>query len=109
MICKTFIPKELLHEILEYYGRIKYKNGKYVNIIHKNDKRYNVILPYINKKIKIIKTIEFNSHGFYLEFNFDISEYVGLVYDYNFSYANKFEICYYDWRNNKIKQIRTYL
>jgi hypothetical protein len=30
-------------------------------------------------------------------------------YDYNFSYENKFEICYYDTRNNGWKQIRLYL
>ena len=32
----SYIPKELLDIILAYDGRIKYKNGKYVNIIHKN-------------------------------------------------------------------------
>ena len=44
------IPEELLHIILAYHGRIKYKNGKYVNIIHKNDERYNIISPVIIKK-----------------------------------------------------------
>ena len=51
-----YIPKELLDVILEYDGRIKYKNGKYVNIIHKNDERYNIIKPIIIKKIKKIKS-----------------------------------------------------
>jgi len=40
-----YIPTELLDIILEYDGRIKYKKGKYVNIIHKNDERYNIITP----------------------------------------------------------------
>ena len=35
-----YIPKELLHIILEYDGRIKYRKGEYVDIIHKNDERY---------------------------------------------------------------------
>jgi hypothetical protein len=39
-----YIPKELLHIILEYDGRIKYRNGKYVNILHKNDVRYSIII-----------------------------------------------------------------
>ena len=35
-----YIPEELLHIILAYDGRIQYKNGKYVNIIHKNKKQW---------------------------------------------------------------------
>ena len=103
-----YIPKELLHVILKYDGRIRYKNGKYINIIHKNDERYNIVKQIINKKIEILKTIELKSLGFYFEFGFDECN-VGLVYDCNFSYRNKFEICYYDFRNNDLIQIRTYL
>ena len=104
----SYIPKELLDIILEYDGRIKYKYGKYVNIIHKNDPRYNIICPIINKKMVIMNSIELNDLGFYFEFNFNTLNSIGLVYDYNFSYKNKFEICYYDLRNDII-QIRTYL
>jgi hypothetical protein len=104
-----YLPKELLHIILDYDGRIKYKNGKYVNIIHKNDKRYNIIKPLISKKMEIIKHIQSYGSGFYFEFGFDIYNDVGLAYDYNFSRENIFEICYYDFRNYGIKQIRTYL
>jgi len=105
----SYIPEELLHIILSYDGRIKYKNGKYVNIIHTNDERYNVITPIISKKMKIMQNIELSGPGFYFEFGFDKCKSVGLVYDYNFSYTDKFEICYYDTRNNGWKQIRTYL
>jgi hypothetical protein len=104
-----YIPKELLHIILEYDGKIKYKNGKYIDIIAKNDERYNIIKPIINKKIQILKKIHIIDREFYFEFGFDICNLVGLVYDYNFSNENKFEICYYDTRNNDWKQIRTYL
>jgi len=104
----TYIPKELLHIILDYDGRIKYKNGQYINIIHKHDERYNMLKPLINKKMEIMKTIEFDRLGFYFEFGFDGCG-VGLVYDYHFSYKNKFEICYYDFRDDNFKQIRTYL
>ena len=104
-----YIPKDVLHIILEYDGRIKYKNGKYVNIIHKNDERYNIITSIISKKMEIIQNIELSGSGFYFEFSFDIYNGVGLVYDCNFSYSNKYEICYYDTRNGGWKQIRTYL
>jgi hypothetical protein len=104
-----YIPNELLDIILAYDGRIKYKKGKYVNIIHKNDERYNIITPIISKKMRIMQNTELSGPGFYFEFGFDTCKNVGLVYDYNFSYTNKFEICYYDTRNNGWIQIRTYL
>jgi len=104
----SYIPKELLHIILEYDGRIKYKNRKYVNIIHKNDERYNIIRFVISKKMEIMKTIEIDGSNFYFEFGFDLCNRIGLCYDYNFSYKNKCEICYYDTRKELI-QIRTNL
>ncbi len=113
-ICKMsnfpqYIPNDVLNIILEYDGRIKYKNGKYVNIIHKNDERYNMITPLISKKMEIMRNTQISDSGFYFEFGFDICNSVGLCYDYNFTYANEFEICYYDIRNNGWEQIRTYL
>jgi len=104
----SYIPNELLDIILAYDGRIKYKNGRYVNIIHKNDERYNIIIPVISKKIEIMQNTELSGSGFYFAFGFETCRNVGLCYDYNFSFANKFEICYYDTRDGWI-QIRTYL
>jgi hypothetical protein len=104
------IPNDLLNIIFEYDGRIKYRKGKYINIIHKNDVRYHIIQKIINKKLEIMKRIHFlNKSSFYFEFGFDIVRGVGLCYDYNYSYPDKFEICYYDWRNDSITQIRNYL
>jgi hypothetical protein len=105
-----YFPKELINIILDYDGRIKYKNGKYVNIIHKYDLRYNIIQNIISKKLEIMLDITFsNDSGFYFQFSFDKFNRIGLCYDYNFSYQDKFEICYYDWRNDQVTQIRTYL
>ena len=107
-LCTNF-PTDIINIILECDGRIKYKRGKYVNIIHKHDTRYNMIIPLINKKMEIMKEITLaHPSSFYFEFGFDTTNGVGLCYDYNFSYTDKFEICYYDWREG-IKQIRTYL
>uniref|UniRef100_A0A6C0B8K6 Uncharacterized protein n=1 Tax=viral metagenome TaxID=1070528 RepID=A0A6C0B8K6_9ZZZZ len=104
-----YIPTELLDIIFQFDGRIKYRNGKFINIIHKNDERYNIIVPIIRKKTKIIESIELCDSGFYFEVSFDTYKSVGLSYDYNFSYKDEFEVCYSDWRNYGIIQIRTYL
>jgi hypothetical protein len=94
--------------ILDYDGRIKYRNGKYVDVIHKHDLRYNMIVPLIKKKAVIMKSVLLNGSKFYFEFNFDKFIHIGLCYDYNYAYKNQFEICYYDFRYTWI-QIRTYL
>jgi len=47
------LPFDVLNLILAYDGRIKYihKDRIYVNIISKNDYRYNIIAPKMNKKM----------------------------------------------------------
>jgi hypothetical protein len=107
----SYIPEELINIILAYDGRIKYKNGKYVDIIHKNDERYNIITSVISKKMRIMQNTELglNGSGFFFRICFDTSKSLGLKYNYNFSYTNKFEISYYDTRNYGWRQIRTYL
>ena len=36
-------PLEIVHHIFEYTGKIKYRNGKYMNQISNNDKRYDML------------------------------------------------------------------
>jgi hypothetical protein len=66
------LPFDILNTILEYDGRIKYlhKNRIYVNVIHKNDYRYNILETKINKKINIINTFNIGNNG--LKFYIDI-------------------------------------
>ena len=102
------LPKELLHIILELDGRIKYRNGQYVNIIHKYDERYDMINQLISKKIEILKTINIDGVNFYFEFRFDGCNDRILCYDVGFNAPDRFEICYVDIRDGW-KQMRTYL
>ena len=108
----SYIPTELLNIILEYDGRIKYKNGQYINIVHKNDERYDIVTPIIHKKMEIIKKQKISYQydlGFLFVVPFNTSNSVGLLYDYNYSYINRFEICYYDSRNDDMTQFRIFL
>ena len=97
------IPFDVLNIILEYDGRIKYSHKKriYINTISKSDYRYNVVKSYINKKQNIIQNIEKKGSEFYIDICFE-NKNIGLVYDFNWSYKNKFEICYYNLKNNNI-------
>ena len=37
------LPLEIIHHILEYTGKIKYRNGKYMNQIATDDDRYKIL------------------------------------------------------------------
>ncbi len=121
------LAKSIVNIILEFDGKIKYRKGKYIDIIPKNDLRYAMLSRIINKKLEIIKNMEIAGSGFYFEVHFNVpkirkrkrgkfkktkpKKYIGLVYDCNFSYPHKFEICYFDMTNvnNFPLQIRTYI
>ena len=108
----ALLPTDLVHKIFEYDGRIRYERGKYINVIHKHDERYTIVHKKVERQIEIMKKTEIRDGGFYLEFSFEIDYKMGLCYDYNFSYDNKFEICYFDFRydyRGEITQIRTEL
>jgi hypothetical protein len=104
------LPNEIINIILDFDGRIKYKTKpinsinykKYINIIHKNDPRYNKLTSIINKKLLILnqKSAYINKHAFYFEFSFDAQPLLFLCYDFNWSYQNEFEICYTDMKKS---------
>jgi hypothetical protein len=48
-------PLDVIHRILEYDGKIKYRHGKYMNQIPKDDDRYNIL-----KSIQPIKIVEYS-------------------------------------------------
>ena len=66
------LPFDVLNIILQYDGRIKYlhKQRIYVNIIHKNDYRYNILETKMKKKINVInnfKDIRDNELKYYID------------------------------------------
>jgi len=104
------LPYELVNLILDYDGRIKYKykrgSGadyhKYVNVIHQNDGRYDIIKSIVDKKKQIMKDTDTrpNDTSFYFEFAFENQPCLFLCYDYNWSYNNQFEICQTDMKGS---------
>jgi dTDP-D-glucose 4,6-dehydratase len=59
------LPFDVLNIILEYDGRIKYihKERIYVNIISKNDYRYNIINQRIKNKVVLINQLSIGNNG----------------------------------------------
>ena len=43
LVIMNRLPLEIVHRILEYDGRIKYRNGKYMNQIDPDDDRYKML------------------------------------------------------------------
>jgi len=81
---KNILPFDVLNLILEYDGRIKYihKERIYVNIIRKNDYRYNIIISIMNRKIGLIKQFNIGNNGlkFYVDFYYKNDDnYTGLI------------------------------
>jgi hypothetical protein len=50
------LPKEIINLILEYSGKIKYKDGKYINQLNIDD-MYNGVKQIIQKKINNVKRV----------------------------------------------------
>lgn len=113
------LPKELINIILQYDGRIKYKNGKYINVIHPADTRYTIVTPIIEKKLHIFKTaLSMNlssSNEYYFDFEFEKEKETGLCYasgGYSaaaYTERNKIEITYFNFKNDTVQQHRTYV
>lgn len=78
-----FLPFDILNIILEYDSIIKYLHKKriYINIISKNDYRYNIISAKINSKINLIKQLNIRNNGlkFYIDIYYKNYE-LGLIF-----------------------------
>jgi len=57
----NLLPVEIVHRILEYDGRIKYRNGKYMNQFCKDDYRYHLL-----RKIPVFQRDDWYTGNFYV-------------------------------------------
>lgn len=78
------LPFDVLNLILEYDGRIKYihKERIYVNIVSKNDYRYDIIRPYMNRKNNLVKQLNLGNNRlkFYVDVYYKNDEiFTGIV------------------------------
>jgi hypothetical protein len=55
-----YLPKELINIILEYDGRIKYRNGKYINQLNLDERLKNSLKFNILHKDHLVKKYPFN-------------------------------------------------
>jgi hypothetical protein len=80
------LPKEIINIILEYDGRIRYRNGKYIEQINKEDKIYECIEEKIQKDIKLVKTIRLRAEISNFDYNWAIENNISLnLFDMHFS------------------------
>lgn len=81
----AFLPEDVIHCILLYNDTIKYRHGKYMNQIRKNDKRYALLL-----EIPSIIQNEFYEHVY------EVKHY------YKFCYRLTYTSLCVDLENDKI-------
>jgi hypothetical protein len=76
----NLLPLEIVHRILEYDGRIKYRHGKYMNQIAQDDDRYKMLqsMPriYAYKDMALWRLLEIQLHKDIRIIKYD-SYYVG--------------------------------
>jgi hypothetical protein len=101
--CWVFLPRDIVHKILEIHRQIIFKNGKYFNVnkISFSDYRYSIIRPLVIKKsvifdeyIKFYKNL-FKFEGFFFEVSLDKFEQKYLEYERSDIFTNSlFSITY---------------
>ena len=81
-------PLEIIHHILQYDGRIKYRNGKYMNQICKDDYRYNLLC----KRTLIIRDDWYTGNFDVYRMNYNNKNHTMVIYIFensiNYLYTN---------------------
>jgi hypothetical protein len=96
-----YLPDELIHNIINYTNIVVYRNGKYINRICKNDKRYNII-------INISKPIQINLNTYSLRL-FNNKNKKGIVLNYIIENYVKLNIIFIMFNPCNIKKSINYI
>ena len=82
------LPKEIINIILEYDGRIRYRNGKYIEQINNEDKIYECIKEKIQKDVKLVTTIRLRAEMSNFCYNWAIENNIPIEeFERHFSYS----------------------
>jgi hypothetical protein len=84
----SYLPTDIIHNILSYNENVKHRNGKYMGQISKSDKRYELLLKiprtfyvfhpnyYYNLKVNDILTIQL----LYINYSYKSCDYYYMYY-----------------------------
>jgi hypothetical protein len=88
MLQYNLFPKEIINIILEYDGRIKHRNGKYIDQINTKDKMYECIKEKIQKDVKLVTCIRLRAEMSNFNYNWAIENNISIEhFDMHFSYG----------------------
>ena len=104
------LPKDIIILILKFDGRIKYRKGKYVDCISKNDHRYN-ILSMLKIPTPVQYTMEYEcNHPEHFEYSINFNELYRLsVWNVIYNPPNKIQYFFYKVSESNVsyKWVRT--
>ena len=105
------LPLEIVHRILEYDGRIKYRNGKYMNQIAQDDVRYQMLLtmPQIKPFPNYIQSWYMSIYGSNKQCFFEKYETLWFSENPHIHVYNTNEICVYYFKKQDICYKFTFL
>jgi len=92
-------PQDIVNKILEYDGRIKYRNGQYINQVSISHEKYDKLIKLINKKS--LYTLHNYPHYIHFLLNKENDVHIGIIFDIDDYYTDYFIISFYkDTRRN---------
>ena len=83
------IPNDIVKLLLQFDGRIKYRNGHYIDTIDRNDDRYAMLDEVIKKKLKVYQRSNWLTPDVYIiNIEFDQMPHIMISYYYNSAGTN---------------------